>query len=213
MKRYALPLGIGAVIVALIVLMFAHGSSTPNYGGGTATNQDISQEWVRGNASSSVQLIEYSDFQCPACTSYYPILKQVEAQFGDKVAFIYRHYPLYQIHANADMAARASEAAGKQGKFWEMHDKLFENHDKWADLLDPTSAFVGYATDLGLNVSQFKTDLDSAEVKQAVADDYVRGQKIGVEGTPTFVLNGVKIQNPTSVEAFAAVLSTALIGK
>ncbi len=213
MKRYALPLAILAGIIILIVLMFVGGSNAPNYGSGEAAEQPISAEWVRGNPSSTVQLIEYSDFQCPACNAYYPILKQVEAQFSDRVAFIYRHYPLYQIHPNADLAARAAEAAGVQGKFWQMHDELFDHHEAWVDLLDPTSAFVGYATEIGLNADQFKADLDSAEVKKLVADDYARGQNIGVEGTPTFVLNGVKIKNPTSVEELAAALNVALLGK
>src|SRR5437773_2770812 len=99
MKRYALPLIIVAIVVTLIILMFVGGSHTTNYSGGSATDQPISAEWLRGNPSSTVQLIEYSDFQCPACTAYYPMLKQLETNYATSVAFIYRHYPLYQIHA------------------------------------------------------------------------------------------------------------------
>ncbi len=213
MKRYALPLSIAAGIIILIALMFVGGSKTPNYGGGNATDQPLSAEWVRGNPSSSVQLVEYSDFQCPACAAYYPLIKQLEEKLGSKIAFVYRHYPLFQLHANADIAARAAEAAGKQGKFWEMHDKLFENHSAWVDLLDPTQILTQYAKDLGLKVDQFTVDLSAADVKQAVADDYQRGQKAGIQGTPSFFVNGVKIANPTSVEGFSAVLEAALGGK
>jgi protein-disulfide isomerase len=210
MKRYALPLIIVGVIVVLIALMFVGGSSSPNYAGGDATEQPISQEWVRGNASSTVKLIEYTDFQCPACTAYYPMLKQLETKYATSVAFIVREYPLYTIHANADIAARAAEAAGKKGKFWEMHDKLFENHDAWAELLNPESVLVGYATELGLNLDEFKKDIASSEVKKLVADDYQRGQKDNISGTPTFILNGVRLQNPNSIEGFEAILQTAL---
>ena len=212
MKRYALPLSILAVIIILIVLMFAHGggSSSVDYSDGTPTDQPISAEWVRGNASSTVQLVEYSDFQCPACQGYYPLIKQLETEYGAKVAFIYRNYPLYMIHPNADIAARAAEAAGLQGKFWEMHDKLFENHDSWATLLNPEKTFEKYAADLGLKGDQFKIDMASAAVHKAVADDYQRGQRagVGVQGTPTFVLNGLTLpKNPSSVEGFRALLN------
>lgn len=212
MKRYALPLSILAVIVILLVLVFVGGPSTPDYDSGDGSEPPISQEWVRGDRNAAIKLVEYSDFQCPACTAYYPLIKQLEEKYATSgIAFIFRQYPLIQIHANADFAARVSEAAGKQGKFWEMHDMLFEKHDEWADLLNPEKKFIGYATELGLNEAQFKADMASDDVKKQVADDYQRGNRSGVQGTPTFVLNGQRLpKNPGSLEEFEALLNTVL---
>ena len=214
MKRYALPLGILGFIVVVFALLAFSGKATPQYTGGDATEPAREQEWVKGNVSAAVALIEYSDFQCPACRSYSSMLKQLESEFGTKVAFIYRHYPLYQIHPNADLAARAAEAAGKQGKFWEMHDMLFDKQSAWSPLLNPIGQFKEYAVSLGLDGEVFTKDIQSEEVSKAVADDYQRGDKIGVMGTPTFVLGGAKIpRNPDSIDAFRALLSAATAGQ
>jgi protein-disulfide isomerase len=210
MKRYAIPLSIGAVIVILIVLMFIGGPKVPSYTGGDSTEPPISEEWVRGNPAATVKLIEYSDFQCPACRAYFPMVAQLETEYASSVAFIYRNYPLYQIHSNADRAARVAEAAGLQGKFWEMHDELFEHQGEWDKLLDPSSAFAGYAEEIGLDVAKFKLDINSDQVKKLIADDYQRGQRAGVNGTPTFILNGIKIQNPNSIEEFRTLLNSAV---
>lgn len=165
---------------------------------------------VKGNASSSVVIIEYSDFQCPACRTYYSITRQLMAEFGGEVAFVYRHFPLTGIHANAELAARAAQAAGKQGKFWEMHDLLFEKQDEWSKMANIQPIFESYATLLGISVEQFKIDWASQEVK-----DFVRAQrnnaiKLGLQGTPTFFVNGKQIQNPTSVEEFRSIIQKAL---
>lgn len=210
MKRYALPLSILGFIVIIIGMSFMGGSTGPDYTQGVATEPAIGEEWVLGNASSAVRFIEYSDFQCPACYAYQPLLKQVIAEYGDRVAFIFRHYPLIQIHQNADLAARVSEAAGKQGKFWEMHDKLFDQQKAWSTLLSPLKMFESYAGELGLDLELFSADVDSDAVRKEVANDYQRGARVGASGTPTFVLNGVKMQNPDSIEGFRAEFNRAL---
>lgn len=167
-------------------------------------------DWSKGNLQAKVTLLEYSDFQCPACGSYYPILKKVVQDYGDRVRFVYRHYPIRQIHPNAELAARTAEAAGKQGKFWEMHDKLFENQSKWSSKSGARSDFEGYAGELGLNIEQFKKDIDSQELKDKVNAQYVGGNESGVSGTPSFFLNGSRIQNPGSYEQFKSVIDAAL---
>ena len=211
MKRFALPIIILAVTVLLLVLIaFSGNSGGTDYSTGKPTQQTMASEWVRGNSAAGVIVIEYSDFQCPACYSYEPIVRRVEEAYGNKVAFVYRHFPLVQIHANADIAARASEAAGKQGKFWEMHDALFDNHNAWEKAVNAQTFFEQYAQKIGLNVDQFKKDLTADDVKQAVADDYARGQLAGVQGTPTFYLNGKQI-TPATYEEFAAALD-AVVG-
>jgi protein-disulfide isomerase len=214
MKRYALPLSLVGFIALVFVLVAFSGKATSPYANGGAKEVVVANEWVRGNASSTVTLVEYSDFQCPACRAYAGMIKQLESEFGGKIAFIYRNFPLYQIHPNADLAARAAESAGRQGKFWEMHDVLFDRQDVWAKLLNPTGKFVEYATELGLNAEQFKKGIENEEIAKSIADDYQSGTKIGVTGTPTFVLNGVKIpRNPDSIDAFRAILSAATVGK
>lgn len=169
----------------------------------------IESDWVRGNKEAKVIITEYSDFQCPACASYYEVLKMAHKDFGDNIAFVYRHFPLRQIHANADIAALSAESAGKQGKFWEMHDMLFENQKDWEKENNAKEIFVNYAKELGLNVEQFKQDLDSKEVKNKVDSDYQSGIEAKVNHTPTFFVNGKEIQNPRSYEEFKKIINDA----
>ena len=103
-------------------------------------------------------LIEYSDFQCPACKAYYPVVSKIADELGTKVQVVYRNYPLSQLHKNARTAASAAEAAGKQGKFWEMHDVLFINQEKWSESKDVKRDFSAYAKAIGLSVEQFTQD-------------------------------------------------------
>jgi protein-disulfide isomerase len=163
------------------------------------------KDWVKGRSSSGTVLIEYSDFQCPACAAYHPLLHQLVEELGDRIQFVYRHFPL-QRHLNAELAARAAEAAGRQGRFWEMHDLIFEGQIQWADQRNPEETFVGYAKKLGLDIEKFRADLNSREVKDAVEEDRLSGDRAGVNGTPTFFLNGVKINNPQSYDAFKEIL-------
>ena len=169
----------------------------------------IESDWIKGDKDSKIIITEYSDFQCPACASYYEIVKQIHKEFGDKLAIVYRHFPLRQIHANAETAALSAEAAGKQGKFWEMHDMIFEKQKKWESEKNTKEIFTGYAEELGLNPEQFKKDLNSKEVKEKVEADYQSGVKAGVNHTPTFFLNGKEIQNPRSYEEFKNIINEA----
>lgn len=152
---------------------------------------------IKGSQNSKIELIEYSDFQCPACAGYYPYVKEMMVEYGDKIKFAYRHFPLQQ-HLNAPLAARAAEAAGKQGKFWEMHDLLFENQNSWANNSKPNDIFVGFASQLNLDVEKFQKDADSEEIKNKVGNDLKNGLKAGVNSTPTFFLNG-KTLNPNAM--------------
>jgi protein-disulfide isomerase len=159
---------------------------------------------IKGNTEGQVELVEYSDLQCPACKSYYPLVKQLVEEFSRDVKFVYRHFPLKQIHPNAELAARASEAAGQQDKFWEMHDLLFERQSEWSHSSNNTARdqFIGYAISLELDRETFENDLDSDIVKEKVDNDYQSGVSAGVVGTPTFFVNGEKITNPAGYDAF-----------
>ena len=145
---------------------------------------------VRGDASAPVTLEEFGDFECPPCAALHPELKKIEAEFGPRLKVIFRHFPLEQMHKNAVAAARAAEAAGRQNRFWEMHDMLYENQNVWKNDADTRVRFAGYAARLGLNVEQFKADMDAPAVMERIIADRLRGRSLGVEGTPTIFLNG-----------------------
>lgn len=167
-------------------------------------------DWSKGTKEAKVVLVEYSDFQCPACGVYYPFVKQLNQEFADKVQFAYRHFPLKQIHANAEFAVRAAEAAGRQEKFWEMHDLIFENQSSWSNQRNAKDVFVSYAYSLQLDIERFENDLNSKEIKEKVENDYQSGIQSGVNSTPTFFLNGQKIQNPRSYDEFRKIIEQAI---
>lgn len=198
------------VIVALVGLFtFTSKKDSNNESPNTSSSEQSSH--IAGKADSNVTLIEYADFQCPACKSYFPIVTQLKEEYGDKVAFQFKHFPLVQIHQNAFIAARAAEAAGNQGKFFEMHDLLFENQETWASSTSPTKIFEGYAQELGLDLEKFKTDSASSGVADVINNDVKSAQAAGANSTPTFVLNGKKIdKSPQSIEDFRKLLDEAL---
>jgi protein-disulfide isomerase len=154
---------------------------------------------VFGKADSKVVLVEYGDFQCPGCGGMHPTIKTITEKYKDQVAFVFRNFPLTQIHPNALTAASVAEAAGLQGKYWEMHNALFENQDAWkaASVKDRIEIFAQYAQTLGLDVPKLKTDLASENVAKKIKFDIGVGKMINVTGTPTFYLNGKIVENST----------------
>ncbi|KKQ95402.1 MAG: Thioredoxin domain protein [Candidatus Woesebacteria bacterium GW2011_GWB1_43_14] len=192
--------------IVLIVGVIGYGiygavTSTSKEGSPSVLSSEISAEdHVKGNPDSDIVIVEYSDFQCPACAYYSGFMKKLLDEKGDEIALVYRHFPLEQIHKNAKVASYAAEAAGSQGKFWEMHDLLFANQSVWENLPDPEKEFTKYAQDLGLNIDQFNTDLKSDETRDRVNNDYRSGIASRVNSTPTFFINGEKIDNPKSYD-------------
>ena len=166
-------------------------------------------ENIKGEKEAVATLIEYSDFQCPACGSYYPIVKKVSEDLGAKVRFAYRHFPLPQ-HKNAKLAATVAEAAGKQGKFWEMHDLIFQNQSDWSEEKNAAILFAKYAQELGLDLARFQTDIASDDIKAKIENDYKSGVKAGVNSTPSFFLNGKKMDNPRNYDEFKKAIEKAL---
>ena len=153
---------------------------------------DIS-EHVYGNSNSKVLLVEYADFQCPGCNSSYPVTKKVIEKYKDKIGFIFRNYPLTSAHPNALAAAAAAESAGLQGKYWEMHNSLFENRASWVELSGSTRTenFVKLASDIkGLNIEKFKADLENPNIRKKIDYDMALGKKDSVGGTPAMYING-----------------------
>ena len=164
-----------------------------------------SSDWAKGKENAKHLLVEYSDFQCPACAAYVNLVKKLLAEHPDNVRLVYRNFPLRTIHANANRAAQAAEAAGKQGKYWEMHDLLFEKQTEWAEKNNAQELFAGYAESLSLDLNQFKTDIDSREIKDKIDNEYLSAIQANLSATPTFFLDGKKI-TPKNYEEFVTLL-------
>lgn len=198
---------IGTVLYGIVQL----GSNANNVGQGSLATAVSAVDWSKGNPESPIILVEYGDFQCPACAAYHPMIDQLVKQRGNDFRFVYRHFPLKSIHPNADGASRASEAAGMQGKFWEMYDIIYQRQTSWSNLGRGTveETFIGYAKELGLNEEQFKKDMASDAVKDKVDNQLKDGTASGVSSTPTLFLNGEKIANPRSYEEFIQVIFSA----
>jgi len=147
--------------------------------------------WTKGAPNATVTLEEFADFECPSCGAFAPTMREIKTVYGDRVRVIFRQYPL-QMHQRAYDAARAAEAAGAQGRFWEMHDMLYDKQKVWSSktLLDHRKEFEGYAKSLGLNVDKFNNDLTGNMANSRVAADKKRGDFIGIRATPSLYLNG-----------------------
>ncbi|MFZ2831642.1 MAG: thioredoxin domain-containing protein [Minisyncoccia bacterium] len=166
-------------------------------------------DWTKGAKTPKVSFVEYSDFQCPACGAYYPMLEEMFAEYKDKISFTYRHFPLPQ-HKNALPSAYASEAAGNQGKFWEMAEMLFKNQSEWSESANTTMIFEGYAGKLGLDIAKFKIDVASDATKARVERSAKSGQLSAIDHTPTFFINGKIATNPRSKEELTALIEYAI---
>ena len=163
------------------------------------------KDHVVGEGNATVTLVEYGDFECPYCGQAHPVVEEVRKIEGNKLKFVFRNFPLSQVHPHANRAAYAAEAAAKQGKFWEMHDLLFDNQFAFED-----SDLTTYAQNLDLDMRQFAEDMRSEEIAKKVKDDFLSGVNSGVNGTPTFFINGTRFDQPSEVEFLReAIESTA----
>ena len=158
---------------------------------------------VVGKTDSKVILIEYGDFQCPGCGSAHPIVKKLSEKYKEQMVFVFRNFPITSKHPNARAAAAAAEAAGLQNKYWEMHNKIFESQDAWGSLgaKERTKFFTDYAAELGLDTTKFTLDLASDSVNKKISFDQALGKKAKADATPTFLLNGKKVDDEWSNEA------------
>ena len=149
---------------------------------------NVSQtDHAQGNLDADLVIVEYGDYQCPYCGAAYPVLKELMKEFGSQIKFVFRNFPLSEMHQNARPAAIAAEAANLQGKFWEMHDAIYENQQ---DLNE--NFLMKLAEKLTLNIPQFEKDLESTELADKVDSDFESGIMSGVNGTPSFFVNGKK---------------------
>jgi protein-disulfide isomerase len=159
---------------------------------------------LQGPRTAPATLVEYGDFECPHCGRAYPIVKAVQRLMGPRLCFVYRHFPLTQMHPHAEPAAEAAEAAGAQRKFWEMHDLLFQRQDALED-----EQLIEYADGLGLNAMRVTTELAAHVYRARVRADFMGGVKSGVNGTPTFFINGARYDASWDVETLGAAIEAA----
>ena len=163
------------------------------------------RDHVLGPATAPVTLVEYGDYECPYCGAAHRSLEQVLGVMGNDLRFAFRHFPLSQIHPHAYQAAEAAEAAAAQGRFWEMHDLLFENQDRLG-----VRDLIGYADALDLDLEQFVTDLRGHAHTDRLQEDFLSGVRSGVNGTPTFFVNGLRHNGGYDVEALLEALRSEL---
>lgn len=216
-KRFLIILAALVVIFAGVIIINDHSSNNNSSNAATVSHH------VEGKGSTGVKLVEYGDYQCPYCAEYYPIVKQVVQQYSDQITFQFVNFPLTEDHPNAFSAARAAEAASLQGKFWQMHDLLYMSSDAyvqngetgnyWDSSSNPLSFYDQYAKQLGLNLTKFNKDYNSNEVNNIIEGDMNKGNKLNVDATPTFYLDGKQISPSETVSSFQKYIAAAIAQK
>lgn len=216
-KQFLAILAAIIIIFAGIVIVSGNSNNKSTKGSiGTLTQH------VEGQNKDNISLVEYGDYQCPYCGQYYPVVKQIQAEYNQQISFQFRNFPLTSIHANAFAGARAAEAAALQGKFWQMHDLLYEQNlenqqqpsvPSWISATDPTTFFDADAQQLGLNVTQFKTDYSSSKVNNLINADMAEGNKLNISGTPSFFLDGKQISVGESASSFETLINAEIAKK
>lgn len=216
-KRFWAIIGVLVVVFGGILTFHRSGADKDNTSGNTPPTNHVT-----GKLDSKVTLVEYGDYQCPVCENYNPVVQQVQQKYKDTVKFQFRHLPLNQVHPNAFAAARAAEAASAQGKFWEMHDALYNlsNWQDWTGASNPNKLFETYAKQLGLDVAKFQKDSASSAVNRQINADVAEFKKTKqTPATPAFFINDKFIDNPKlvdsttrqpSVDAFSQQIDEAL---
>ena len=213
MKQIGIWAGVIAIIIGTIWGLIALvNSNNPASNSQAITPPPLSKEDIVLGIPESAKatLIEYADFQCPACRNYAPLVRQLGKDFGNKLLLVYRFFPLTDIHQNAMSSSLAAYAASKQNKFWEMNDLLYENQSTWADSGKAQEIFTDYAKKLDLSISQFTSDFNSETGRNFINAEQNAGLSIGINSTPTFFVNGQKIENPQNYAAFSKLIQDAI---
>ena len=209
-SRFGIILATLVIVFGGIIFFTKKDAEAPT----TSDGQPIqASNHIRGGGSTGVVLTEYGDFECPACGQYFPVVEELYKKYEDKITFQFRHFPLRQIHPNAMLAHRASEAASNQDKFWEFYESLYNTQSSWKSLPDPSGLFRSYAESLKLDMTKYDSDVKSEATNGIINADIVEGQKLGVTGTPTFFIDGKKIENPRDLESFTKLIEEAIAAK
>ncbi len=178
-----------AIIAGLIGIFMLFNRSDKNLPSTADAGKIVRDNSHKTGTGAKVTLVEFGDYQCPACGAAYPILKKILSEYNQQITFVFRNYPL-PMHKNAQVAANAAEAAAAQGKFWEMHDKLYENQKSWEASGSASDVFTGFAKDLSLDTAKFQKAIDAGDYDAIIKTDQDDGTALGVNSTPTLYLNG-----------------------
>ncbi|HPE61549.1 MAG TPA: thioredoxin domain-containing protein [Thiolinea sp.] len=201
--RYAIW-GVGAVLLLAVLMVLVDSFTTEG-----SPDQVTARDHGKGSDKASLTLVTYSDFQCPACRVQNQVMQQAWPSIHFKVHMVYRHFPLTNLHPHALLAARYAEAAAQQGKFWEMHDLLFERQAEWSVSDNVPAQFDAYARTLGLDAERLQQALASDAVRDKVQADMASGRKAGARGTPTLYLNGERLTNVRTPQNLIAAVDAA----
>jgi protein-disulfide isomerase len=213
-----------AVVVIIVIILGGIFIVSNKSSSSTSTSSSSKpSQHIEGKGSDGVTLVEYGDYECPYCGEYAATVTQVQSLYNTQMTFQFRNFPLVSIHQNAFAGARAAEAAALMGKFWQMHDLLYEENQvyydssetasTWVGASDPETYFETYAKQLGLNVATFEQNYASNAVNNVINADMAAGNKLGVDATPTFYLDGKQIQVDNTVAAFEKVINAAIAAK
>jgi protein-disulfide isomerase len=217
MKRYlpfAIILAVLLVALGAGALFFRFRQSPPSSVKPAFGKAGAEPPHIRGPATAPIALEEFGDFECLPCFVLWPTMKNIEKDYAKSLSVTFRQHPLLAQHRHALEAARASEAAGLQGRFWEMHDLLYLRRAKWIPEEDVRASFNTCASELGLDLERFKKDIDSEEVAKRIAADQDRGNSLGIDRTPSVFINGKKVElSPQPEEALRTAIDAALGGK
>jgi NhaA family Na+:H+ antiporter len=204
-------LAVGVAAGAAVFL--SRGADKPEENTSTTTTPshvDIKGGHLRGPENAQLTLVEFGDYECPACGAAHPFVKEILNRYPDKVRLEFHHYPLVAVHPNAMAGAMAAEAAGEQGKFWEMHDALFEHQREWGESSNPEQMFIRLASQLGLDVNRFMQSLRSPALQTRILQDVTLGENVKVQATPTFYINGQEVRLKLSMDDFAQAIESRL---
>lgn len=196
----------GVVLVLILAVLFFAFKGEPKADNALLVRDD---SYKTTTDMKKVVVAEFADFQCPACSTVAPNIEKIAKENSENVTFLFRHFPLPQ-HANAPIASEAVEAAGAQGKFWQMYDLLYLKQSEWSESTDAINIFIGYAKDLGLNTDQFKSDVTGQKYKSKIDRDTNDGNQLGVNATPTFYINGVKYSGKFDYDSLKKAIDSAV---
>ena len=204
---------VGAVAVALVLAHRSQGDEPPSKISNSATTPRPSptvKGWSRGNPTAKTVLVEFADFQCGSCGYASKTLDDLLKKNGNDLLIVFKHFPLEGFHRNALIASQATEAAGKQNKFWEMYELLFKHQVEWANVPDAQTFLMNYAAELQLDLARFQTDLWDNEIRERIYRDVLEGQMLQISQTPTFFLNGTRMPTTKSEAEFEQVIGDAI---
>lgn len=222
MKKY-LPTIIVGLVVLVVIGFVVWAASSPKNDGSQSVESDQTRQaaseaqqkelrtgWNQGNPQAKVVVTEFGDFQCPACGRIHPMIKnELLPKYGDRILFVFKNFPL-DMHKNSWPSAQAAEAAGAQGKYWEMHNLIYEKQDEWSELASPNEKFVTYAREIGIDVDKFKSDIEAKRFKDRIQADVDLGKQLELPGTPSFYVNGQPVDLQSGVKDIENAIDKAL---